>query len=394
MALFILSSPYLPEEWPETDNTAATVRAAKTTQGLYARYENQQGKRLSILVVPGHEPTYGGTEYKDLLERDIVVDIADELAERLRANRSISVMVARTKTGWHPTLQHYFDTNWDRIVAWRDSNKVETARLEASGLREEVVPAVRHNPAPEGPSVRLNGINKWADENDVDVVLHLHINDHPRSRASEPGTYSGFALYIPYPGYANNDVSRAIAEKLYDRLARYYPVSDLPGESAGIVEEAKLIAIGRDNSQSAASMLVEYGYIYEPQWTEDALRQTTVHDVAMQTYLGLQDFFDRSSQKTYTSTLLPYTWERTVGTDTDTSLDIVALQTALVEEGVYPPPGNTLNECPRSGKFGPCTERALKLFQKKYGIEGDGTILGPATRTELNARYGKQLSYQ
>lgn len=395
MVLYMWAAPYFPASLGETEQAAATIRAAKTMQDLHTRYAlNQSDKRVSILLVPGHEPSYGGTEYKDLLERDIVVDIADELAKKLRDNRGLSVMVARDKQSWHPTLQNYFDNNWEAIRAWRDNNKVETAKKIARGTFVESTPSIHHNTAPEGPSVRLNGINKWSDENDIDIVLHLHINDYPRARTNEPGKYSGFAIYVPDPQYGNGAVSRALADKIYNRLARYYPTSNLSGEQDGMVESAKLIAIGRDNSQSAASVLIEYGYIYEPLWVEDNLHNVAIKDVAAQTYAGLQDFFDRTQQSAYASTFLPYAWNSTVKSGTNASVDILALQTALVEEGVYPPPGNNLNECPRSGTFGPCTERALRLFQQKYGIEGDGTILDPSTRAELNARYGEKLGYQ
>jgi len=397
IAIFILASPYLPGEWSAIDNSAATIRSAKTTQDLYARYtktSSSNTKPVKILIVPGHEPSEGGTAYKDVWERDVVVDIANELATQLRTNPRLSVMLARTKTEWHPILENYFTANWETIRAWRDNNKVETARKIATGHMEEAEPAVRHNPAPEGPSVRLNGINKWADENDIDIVLHLHINDYPRSPTTQPGKYSGFAIYVPDSQYGNSGSSKVLAQKLYDRLVRYYPVSNLAGESAGIIEEMKLIAIGRDNSQSAASLLIEYGYIYEPHYTDETLRAAAIPDLAYQTFAGVQDFFNAPAPETHASTLLPFTWSKTVDSRDPDSVDVLALQTALTSEGVYPPPGNTLNECPRSGKFGPCTERALRLFQQKYGIEGDGTVVGPATRAELNARYGEKLGYQ
>lgn len=393
IVVYMLASPYLP--YGTFDNSAATIRAAKTVQDLHARYTRSthtNAKPLSVLIVPGHEPSAGGTAFTHIWERDVVVDIAYELATQLESEPQLRIMVARNKQEWHPTLRAYFDNNWESIREWRDKNKVETARLVATGHVKETEPLVHHNAAPEDMAMRLNGINKWADENDIDIVLHLHINDYPRARTSEPGKYSGFAIYIPAPEYGNSASSREIAENLYQRLARYYPVSNLPGESAGIIEDAKLIAIGRDNSQSAASLLIEYGYIYEPQWG-DALQDTTVTDVATQTYLGLQDFFMRPLEQTYASTLLPYTWDATMHSGAEGS-DVLALQTALLEEGLYPPPGNTLNECPRSGKFGPCTERALRLFQQKYNIDGDGTVVGPSTRAELNARYGKHLVYE
>lgn len=393
---FMLAEPHLPVRVGE-DQTAATVRAAKSIGDLqkrYARSNAESPKKFKILIVPGHEPMYGGTTYKGVWEHEIVVDIADTLAAQLKTNSKFDVMVARSKTEWHPTLAAYFDQHWEEIRVWRDSNKTDTARKIAAGLFEEEEPAVHHNPAPEGPSIRLNGINKWADESDIDLVVHLHINDYPRSRASEPGKYTGFAIYVPDPQYSNAAASRAVAETMLSRLSEHYPVSNLAGEQTGIVEELKLIAIGRDNSQSAASLLIEYGYIYEPQFVDETLRAATITDLAYQTFAGIQDFFNAPATHTYASTILPHTWDTTIEAGVKGSLDILALQAALSEEGLYPPPGNTLSDCPRSGTFGPCTERALKLFQQTNTIDGDGTVLGPATRAELNARYGIKFGYQ
>jgi N-acetylmuramoyl-L-alanine amidase len=397
IALYSIAAPYLPFDRVDGQE-AATIRAAKSASDLQARYArssaSSSAKPFKILIVPGHEPLYGGTTFRGIWEHEIVVDIADQLAAQLKTNPAFSVMVARTKTAWHPTLAQYFDANWEEIREWRDNNKLETAQKIAAGTFEEEAPSVHHNPAPEGPSIRLNGINKWADENDVDLVLHLHINDYPRSRAKEPGKYSGFSIYIPDSQYGNGAASRAVAEKIFTRLAEHYPVSNLKGESSGIVEELKLIAIGRDNSQSAASMLIEYGYIYEPQFTDDTLRAATVTDLAYQTFAGVQDFFNAPASHTYASTLLPHTWSTSLESGEENSLDVLALQSALTLEGHYPPPGNTLNECPRTGTFGPCTERALKLFQQASGIDGDGTVVGPATRALLNAHYGEKVGYQ
>ena len=399
IAFFVLASPYLPAAFTlGKSNPAATIRAAKTVTDLHSRYAHSPNavgsKPLTILIVPGHEPTAGGTAYKNIWERDVVVDIAEKLAERLKTNTRFNVMVARDKKNWHPTLQAYFNANWQAIAAWRDSNKLETAQKIATGTYKTDEPAVHHNRAPEDMSIRLNGVNKWADEQDIDIVLHLHVNDYPRKRTTEPGKYSGFSIYIPHYQYGNNSASRAVAQNIFDRLSRYYPVSDLPGESMGIIEDAELIAIGRDNSQSAASVLVEYGYIYEPQFVQENLRDANVQDLAYQTFLGLTDFFDASARGTHANTLLPYTWSASVTTGASGSVDVLTLQTALVEEGLYPPPGTSLSECPRSGKFGPCTEKALQLFQEKYDIDGDGTHVGPATRAQLNALYGEKYGYQ
>ena len=171
-------------------------------------------------------------------------------------------------------------------------------------------------------------------------------------------------------------------------------MSDLPIESEGIIEDQDLIAIGSFNSVNAASLLIEYGYIYEPQLTDPTMRELATQDLAFQTYLGLQDFFDPrmipDMGHTYGTSILPHHWETILKEGDRPSHDIFALQTALAVEGIYPPSGTSGNECPRTGKFGPCTREALSAFQNKYGITEESRIVGQKTLQILNQKYGNR----
>src|SRR5437868_3753787 len=42
--------------------------------------------KVKILIVPGHEPDFGGTAFGSIYERDIAVDIAEDLARLLGQN--------------------------------------------------------------------------------------------------------------------------------------------------------------------------------------------------------------------------------------------------------------------------------------------------------------------
>ena len=139
-------------------------------------------------------------------------------------------------------------------------------------------------------------------------------------------------------------------------------------------------------------MLIEYDYIYQPQFANAAVRPLALKDLAYQTYLGLQDFFTRhvpggASDEYDPSTL--YAWDTpVVGKNADPK-DIYALQTALMMDGDYPPEGKSMHDCPHSGTFGQCTLVALAAFQHKHGISKEA-VDGPKTFDLLHNIYWKQ----
>lgn len=369
----------------------------KTTDELRLKYaQNVKAKNpsIKIMIVPGHEPNFGGAEFGSLKEREFNTKLAEDLAGFLRANPRYEVFVARTNDAWHPILATYFSERWDDIIDWNSSYKSEKESLIRVGELKNTTPTVEHNIAPSGPAMRLVGMNKWGKENDVDIAVHIHFNDDPAHKRNTPGKFSGFAVYIPENQYYNSATTKAVAEKVFARLGKYNPVSDLNGESAGIVESPDLIAIGSNNSLDAASLLIEYGYIYEPQFRNDTTRVLAIKDLAYQTYLGLQDFFDPGEStklaRKYDTLLLPYSWNNNLTESANDVLpqDIFALQSALINDGVYPPRDRGKNDCPRSGAIGSCTKSALQSFQDKYGITGETNIVGVKTREVLNREYG------
>lgn len=168
----------------------------------------------------------------------------------------------------------------------------------------------------------------------------------------------------------------------------------MPKETDGIIEEQELIAIGSYNTLDAPSMLIEYGYIYEPQFADKNVRDSTFRDLAFQTYLGIQDFFGSGNDVslTYDTLMLPYKWENNINRNTLDKNPVLALQSALIIEGLYPPREKNKNDCPRTGKFGPCTIEALSTFQKKYGISGENEMVGEQTKKILNEKYSGFLN--
>jgi hypothetical protein len=135
-------------------------------------------------------------------------------------------------------------------------------------------------------------------------------------------------------------------------------------------------------------MLIEYGYLYEPQFMNANLRGPVLKDLALQTYLGLEDFFNSKSKnlEQKDTVILPYTWTGALAENNMVTMDAYALQTALMVEGLYPPQGKTKNDCPRTGRIGSCTLTAIKSFQNKYNITGENGA-GQKTIEKLNQLY-------
>ncbi|HTK59719.1 MAG TPA: peptidoglycan-binding protein [Candidatus Baltobacteraceae bacterium] len=356
---------------------AAAVEAATTTPGH---------RRIRVLIVPGHEPDSGGTVQGRLKERDLAVQLAKRLQGLLDADGRYETMLSRDEQGWNPEIAAYFAEHHDDIDAWQKEAKAEMDARIASGEVPKPVVHIGHNKAPGEVALRLYGITKWADEHDVDVMLHVHFDDD-RASSRAVGRRTGFAIFVPTPEYDNAASSRAVAEKVRARLAAFDPIGNLRAEIAagGIVDDPQLIATGRQNTADAASMLIEYAFIYEARLTAPAVRALAVDDMAYQTALGLEDFFFGAAHPAGATSVLPHAWTKTVRAGSDPA-DVYALQTALILDGDYPPPGASRNACPRNGRFGPCTRAALAAFQKKYGIAGESGEAGPKTLAELARR--------
>ena len=339
-------------------------------------------KKVRILIVPGHQPSVGGTEFGGVYERDVVFDIAGVLATMLAQNPHYDVMVARTKTAWNPILQSYFDTHALEIETFQQSQKLQMTNYLENGSILPAADQVYHNSAPSLAALQLYGINKWASENNYGIILHLHINDYAGRRIRAAGTYDGFTIYVPDYQYSNAEASKAIGETIAARLNAYHATSTLPREDVGVVEDQELIAIGSNNSADAAALLIEYGYIYEPQFQEPSVRLVAVADYAYQTYLGLQDFFKDAIPLTYGSISFPYDWMKVTSKKDERGPSVYALQAALHYLGYYPPSGKSFSDCPVSGIVGACTRSAIKEYQRARGLEAIG-ILGPETRNAL-----------
>ncbi len=358
--------------------TSAAFPLAPSTADIGAKYQavGTGGEKVKVLIMPGHEPSFGGTELGALKERDLMVEVADELATYLRQDPHLEVFVARTNESWAPELSTYFEDEWRAIERFVSSAKRAMNLL----LKKETIEArtfeVAHNTAPSDVALRLYGLSKWANENEYDIALHLHLNDNPGA-----SNHSGFAVYIPDSQYGNAESSRALGTSIANELNQFNASSTLPIENYAIVEDQSLIALGARGTAEFASVLIEYAYIYETKIANASARPPVLRDFAYQTYRGVRDFLGASVVGDNTEAL-PYAWRVEPMPHGTAGEQVYALQVALKKLGFYPPTGNLLIGCPISGFAGECTTSALKAFQASKGLEQTGAI-GPRTKAEL-----------
>lgn len=345
--------------------------------------------KVRIFLMPGHEPDYGGAEYRTAIERDLNVVIAKNLKTYLEEDGKFEVVLGRDEKKWHPELDAYFKNNWTEIKQWKDEQAKNMAKLVAEGKLQLLSEPAPRQEVPSDVAIRLYGINKWVGENDFDMAVHLHINDYGGRLRNRPGVLSGYVVFVPEDQYSNSGSAQMVAQALSDRLNQFFPQSDAKSEKGGVVEDQELVALGRYNTSSAPSILVEYGYIYEPQFQKKEVRDLALKEYAFQTYLGLKEFFDPNIDEgfIFKTATLPYVWQKDFGALSEQGADVFALQVALRKYGLYPPNKKTLTECPLSGVYGACTRNAIYEFQKKYSVSNEDGFVGETTRSILNSIY-------
>ena len=354
----------------------------------FSSADNNSNKKIRVLIVPGHEPDNGGTNYGDIYERNLVVTIGEDFQQFLNGNDRYQSFITRSTQAWDPIFAAYFQNDWDQIISWEQTAKTSWATSTAMNESDQ---GEISNDAAADDAIRLYGIVKWANENNIDLMIHMHLNNYPDAMAKDiVGKYSGLVMYMPAPDLGNNAISKPIAEAMFKRLSLYNPISDLPVESEGLETDDSLIAMGAYNTSKVATMLIEYDYIYEPQFVNPAVRPIALKDLAYQTYLGVQDYYNGNTNVTATSSYDPnanvYAWNTPVTSASSNPDDIYAMQTALIMDGDYPPAGESKNDCPHSGTFGACTREAIEAFQEKNNITGE-TVFGSQTFALLNKIY-------
>ncbi len=346
-----------------------------------------------ILIVPGHDndTSSGGAEFGGLREADLNVDMSEELLKLFQADTHFRTQITRNKNNYLEPFLSFFTNNRENILQFRAAAK---ANMEAQIAAGKIIRIVTDRPdTSEENAIKLYGINKWAADNNIDLILHPHFNDYPGRYSDVVGKYSGLAMYIPEHQMPNFTISRGIAQPLLERFKKFFPISNHPKEKAGLVEDQELIAIGANTNlrSNISSIIIEYGYLYEPQWMNPETRETILKELAYQTYAGVKKYFGETGESLPGGkNPTPYVWRNELAVGLKNNKDVLALQIALTKDGLYPPPFLYRNDCPLSGSFGRCTYRSLKNFQGKFGLPQSGQVDGP-TLKKLNEIYKFRL---
>jgi len=350
----------------------------------------QGQEKIKILIVPGHDDSVWGTQFGKLKEADMTVDLGEKIYDLFKQEKEFETYIVRNKEGYIQEFDEYFDKEKENIKKFRSEYKGIMDDYLEKGLVKSYELVV-HNNATTNVVTTLYGINKWANENDIDVVLHIHFNDYPRRNLRWRGDYSGFSIYVPERQFSNAKASMALAKPVFSQLKKYFAPSDLPKEKDGIIEDQTLIAIGSYNSLDSAVLLVEYGYIYEPKFTNSSVRPIVLQKLAERTFLGINNFFQeqKNDGENIYEDKLSYEWKNNLWKGLRGQEDVFLLQMALATGGFYPPKNFSQNDCPINGNFGYCTNKSAKEFQSFYGIEPVFGYVGPLTRAKLNELYAE-----
>jgi len=273
-----------------------------STEDLLKKYTSsvEQEKVVKILIVPGHEPDLGGAIYKGLKERDLNLLLSEKVRKILGKNIKFEIIVSRDTNGWNPTLENYVNTNNAEILSWVNDKKKVMNELVETGKISVVKSEMGHMRAPLNSAIFLYGINKWAGENKIDIVMHLHFNDNLKYKGKP--TYAGFSIYVPEKQYSNSTSSKDFANFIVPELLKIQKVSTMPEESNGVNEDQELISMGRYNTSNTLSVLIEYAYIYEGFMQKTKTRNAFIDKAAASTARAINNFFESKDQQLLVTT--------------------------------------------------------------------------------------------
>ncbi|MBI2021092.1 N-acetylmuramoyl-L-alanine amidase [Candidatus Giovannonibacteria bacterium] len=259
-------------------------------ENLREKYKNGE---IKILIVPGHDNKSYGAQYRGVTESSLNTELGIYLYDYFRNDKKFTIFITNKNTGEiNDWLLSYVSEQNSAIENFKTSLK----NIFASAIREGKVKKetkVFHNPAADNTSKILYGINKWANENKIDLVLHIHFNDYPGRKYDMPGKYQGFSIYVPESQLPNHRASKEIAESVRNYLLAIEPASNYPKEKEMVIPDQELIAIGSNGSREGASILIEYSYIYEPRIYNKDTRSQTLRQMAIQTFWGVKNYFEK-----------------------------------------------------------------------------------------------------
>mgnify|MGYP001587081250 CR=1 FL=1 len=254
------------------------------------------GATTRILVIPGHEPTSGGASFRDTHERDLALELSILIADELIHDGKFDAIISRDASLWLPELADHFVARKEDILSFKRRHQFWERFLYIIGLRPKGDRGDAHTEVSDETAIHLYGTNLWANENDIDLVLSVHFNDDFR-KADQPGRSRGFTVFIPGDGLHNASTSLAIGRSLYAELKKVIPVTISDKVREGIFPSNSLIALGAYNTLDASSVLVEYGFVYEPQFQSERSRAYAFEVMAKATVAGILEHYSKYNEK-------------------------------------------------------------------------------------------------
>ena len=250
-------------------------------------------KPFKILIAPGHDNEVWGAEYGNIKEADMNLVLATQIYNMLKKDKRFDVYITRDKKGYTKEFADYFSKEKDAIITFKKNAKAETQTKIDNGIFQNVSGEVVHNAVNAETAIELYGINKWANENNIDAVINVHFNDYPRATNWTIGKYKGFVIYKPESQMSNAKESGKLAKRIFIQLSKKYGTSTYEKEKGGLVEDQKLIALGASGTldKNVNSILIEYGYIYQKIFRDTKTRHQAYKDMASLTVEGINNYF-------------------------------------------------------------------------------------------------------
>lgn len=245
---------------------------------------------IKILLVPGHDNQIWGAEYKNIKEADMNLILATKIFNLLKEDKRFKVWITRDAAGYTKEFADYFSAHQQDIISFeKNSKKILQDKINNGSFVKKT--EIKHNKATEDMAIRLYGINKWANENNIDAVIHIHFNDYPRKNMQTAGKYKGFAIYLPEKQMTNSKESTKLADSVFSQLSQKYSPSNFKRELNGLVPDQNLIAMGSNGTliESVRSILIEYGYIYR--FGNNIIRHKAYINMANLTFKGIENYF-------------------------------------------------------------------------------------------------------
>ncbi|MFA5778043.1 MAG: N-acetylmuramoyl-L-alanine amidase [Candidatus Paceibacterota bacterium] len=247
---------------------------------------------IKILLVPGHDNEIWGAQYGNIKEANMNLALATRIYNLLKKDKRFVIYITRDENGYTKEFADYFANHREAILAFKENAKKEMQSKITNSIfvqKENVF----HNTVSENTAIILYGINKWANENKMDAVIHIHFNDYPRAQKWTVGKYKGFAIYMPDGQLANWKESGQLAADIFTQLRKKYIASTYEKELGGLVSDQKLIALGSNGTllSSVRSVLIEYKYVYEKILRTKATRLKAYDNMASLTVQGIKNYF-------------------------------------------------------------------------------------------------------